>query len=150
MLVSYAGVSTPSEPTDSNSHLNSPALIDFGGGQGANIPHASHVFPTWYLILETAKVCTHNKKDGSSSSSHAKRMAQHYKMRPHFFHMYWGGNVGHASNCFRDACQGQVLGLFLHGVVYHKVHGRLGFLPCKSAPPSRCRFRVSCSVENYA
>ena len=46
--------------------------------------------------------------------------------------------------------QGPVLGLFLHGVVYHKVHGRLGFLPCKSAPPSRGRFRVSCSVENYA
>ena len=62
----------------SNSRFNSPAFIDFGGGQGRNIPHPSHEFPTWCLILETAKVCTRNQKDGSSSSSHAKRMAQHY------------------------------------------------------------------------
>ena len=63
----------------SNSRFNSPALIDFGGGQGRNIPNASHEFPTWCLILETAKVCTRNQKDGSSSSSHAKRTAQHYR-----------------------------------------------------------------------
>ena len=77
VLVSYAGASTPSEPQDSNSRFNSPALIDFGGGQGRNIPHASH--ETCCLILETAKVCTRNQKDGSSSSSHAKRTAQHYR-----------------------------------------------------------------------
>ena len=58
--------------------IHPPSFISEVAKGGICIPHPSHEFPTWCLVLETAKVCTHNKKDGSSSSSHAKRMAQHY------------------------------------------------------------------------
>ena len=83
----------------SNSRFNSPALIDFGGGQGRNIPHASHVFPT---LHRDSRMDLHTRQSGAFPCVKEKSVPS-YESVPLLFLLQWSGFVWASDGAIKPA-----------------------------------------------